>query len=153
MKDSQPLRTIRPANAADRDEWLRLRQALWPEESVQSLINDQQVWLREVDCRAFVAERAGGGLCGFLEAAIRPCNVNGVIGRFGYIEGWFVDPDVREQGIGSALVQAAEDWIKAQGCLEILSDARINNQLSQTAHTALGFAEVERLVHYRKLLD
>src|SRR5262245_33690648 len=110
--------TIRPANAADLDEWLRLRQALWPEEYVQSLIDDQEVWLREDHCRAFVAERPGGGLCGFLEAAIRPCDVTGETGRFGYIEGWFVDPDVREQGIGSALVQAAEDWIKVQGCQE-----------------------------------
>lgn len=146
-------RTIRPVNAADQKEWLRLRQALWPEESVQSLVDDMQVWLQEDQCRAFAAERSGCGLCGFLEAAIRPCNANGAIGRFGYIEGWFVDPDVREQGIGAALVRAAADWIKEQGCQEILSDARIDNRLSQTAHAALGFVVVERLVHYRKMLD
>ena len=144
--------TIRRVQASDRPEWLRMRHALWPEESIEDLILDSQVWLREEHCVAFVAERHADGMCGFLEVAIRPCNVDGEQGRFGYIEGWYVDPDLREQGIGKLLVSVAETWAAEQNCHEILSDARIENSLSHTAHQALGFTEVERLIHYRKRL-
>jgi aminoglycoside 6'-N-acetyltransferase I len=111
-----------------------------------------QVWLKEDRCVAFVAERSTGDLCGFLEVAIRPCDVTGDVGRFGYIEGWYVDQDFRRQGVGQSLVQAAEEWVRQQGVSQILSDAKIENRLSQTAHEALGFEEVERLVHFRKPL-
>ena len=56
----------------------------------------------------FVAERPGGGLCGFLEAALRSradgCDSTPVA----YIGGWYVDEDVRRHGVGRALVEEAE---------------------------------------------
>ena len=33
----------------------------------------------------------------------------------GYIEAWYVDPDVRRQGYGHALLAAAEGWAVEQG--------------------------------------
>jgi aminoglycoside 6'-N-acetyltransferase I len=50
------------------------------------------------------------------------------------------------------LLRAAEDWARIQGCLEMASDAAINNLASQRAHEALGFKIVERSVLYRKEL-
>lgn len=144
---------IRPVRSVDHAEWLRMRHTLWAEESIPDLVDDMQVWLREEECVALVAERPHGGLCGFLEVAVRPCNVNGMTGRFGYIEGWYVDPDVRRQGVGKSLVCNAETWARNEGCEDILSDARIGNVVSQTAHRALGFTEVERLVHFQKRLN
>lgn len=143
---------IRKARSEDQGEWLRMRLALWPEEPVQELIEDQFVWLREKQCVALVAERTPDKLCGFLEAAIRPCDCDGTVGRFGYVEGWYVDLDVRRQGVGSSLLAAAESWVKNQGCEIMLSDARTENALSQAVHHALGFEEVERLVHFRRRL-
>jgi len=49
-------------------------------------------------------------------------------------------------------VAAAEDWARAQGCREMASDTWLDNTLSQQAHARLGYAEVERLVHFRKTL-
>ena len=37
-------------------------------------------------------------------------------------------------------------------CVEIASDATIDNELSQRAHEALGYQVVDRCVHYRKEL-
>jgi hypothetical protein len=68
----------------------------------------------------------------------------------GYVEGWFVDPDVRRQGVGRALVAAAEHWAATQGCHEMASDAAITNQVSIDAQKALGFEESSRAVHFRK---
>jgi aminoglycoside 6'-N-acetyltransferase I len=82
---------LRNATPKDRTEWLRRRKALWDvcpddqqEREIEEVLNsDTEV--------VFVVERPGGGLCGFLEAALRSradgCDSTPV----GYIEGWYVD--------------------------------------------------------------
>jgi hypothetical protein len=70
----------------------------------------------------------------------------------GYVEGWFVDPDVRQQGVGKALVKAAQEWATRQGCREMASDARLANSVSIAAHKALGFHDDLPTVHFRKWL-
>jgi aminoglycoside 6'-N-acetyltransferase I len=68
------------------------------------------------------------------------------------VEGWFVIEAWRKQGVGRALIRAAENWAKEQGCSEMASDTWIDNELSQLAHEALGFEVVDRCVNYRKPL-
>ena len=103
-------------------------------------------------CAVFLVETADERLVGFLEAAQRKyadgCDTSPV----GYIEGWYVEPDVRRAGVGRALVQAAEDWARQLGLHEMASDCLIDNQISYNAHTSLGYEEVERLIHFRKRL-
>jgi aminoglycoside 6'-N-acetyltransferase I len=70
----------------------------------------------------------------------------------GYIEGWFVVESARGQGIGARLSKAAEDWAREHGCVEMASDALIDNAQSQRAHEALGFDVVDRCVHFKKHL-
>ncbi|HEX3627371.1 MAG TPA: GNAT family N-acetyltransferase, partial [Verrucomicrobiae bacterium] len=69
-----------------------------------------------------------------------------------YLEGWFVDRDLRRQGIGRSLVVAAEQWARERGFREFASDAELENLESQNAHVAIGFREVDRLVLYLKAL-
>jgi putative acetyltransferase len=152
---------VRPVYRPDQAEWLRMRTALWPddgeaehaEEIATFFAPETFRWSESVmTWNVFVAERPTGGLCGFVEASIRP-HVDGCSTRpVGYIEGWFVDPDVRRRGVGRKLVEAAERWAAAQGCREMASDAHLWNSVSHEAHKALGFEEVERLVHFRKAL-
>ena len=86
----------------------------------------RRIWSSDVD-EVFVAERPDGGLCGFLEAAIRS-RANGCDSTpVGYIEGWYVDEDVRRQGVGRALVEAAEAWARSKGCRQMASDAELWN--------------------------
>ena len=114
---------VRNPRAEDEGEWLRMRQALWPDCSDPEHRSDILEFLRAdgspqpASCGfstghiiACVAERENGALCGFLEAAIRPYAEGTEPRPVGYIEGWYVDPDVRRQGIGRALVEAAEAW-------------------------------------------
>lgn len=58
----------------------------------------------------------------------------------------------RRHGIGAALLRAAEDWARKQGCTEMASDTRLENLLSQRAHASLGFQVAERSILYRKTL-
>src|SRR5262249_19142141 len=102
--------------------------------------------------KVFVAERPAGGLCGFVEASIRPFAEGCTTRPVGYVEGWFVDPDMRRQGVGRRLGEAAEGGAAAPGCQEMASDALLANAVSHEAHEALGFEESGRLVHFRKRL-
>ena len=60
--------------------------------------------------------------------------------------------DHRHLGIGKKLVGAAEDWARGHRCVEMASDAIIENEVSQRAHENLGYEVVDRCVHYRKKL-
>jgi aminoglycoside 6'-N-acetyltransferase I len=91
--------------------------------------------------------------CGFVELSIRlyaeSCETNQV----GYIEGWYVEPDMRRRSVGRRLIAAAEVWASGQGCTEMASDADLDNTASQQAHQRLGYSEVERIVCFRKALS
>ena len=98
----------------------------------------------------FVAERAEGGLCGFVEVAIRPWAIGCEARPVGYVEGWYADEDVRRRGVGRALVEAAEAWARSKGCRQMASDAELWNDVSHRAHGSIGFEETARLVLYKK---
>lgn len=129
-----------------------MRVALWPEGSLQEH-TDETRQMPGPDhpelAAVFVAPRAEGGLRGFLEMSIRSY-AEGCDGPTPYVEGWYADPDARGQGVGAALMAAAEHWAAARGHREMASDALLDNVDSHRAHGALGFEEVERSVHFRK---
>lgn len=143
---------IRPVTPADFDEWLRMRLALWPEEPLDESQAEMREMLENPLTPVFVAERENGKLGGFLEGGTRRyaegCDTRPVA----YIEGWYVDEDLRRRGIGRRLVEAMEAWTRAQGFAELASDTWLENEISQQAHLALGFEECERIVTYRKFL-
>ncbi len=145
--------TVRNAGPEDRAEWLRMRKALWndcPDEDQEREIDEMLESDRE---EVFFAERPGGGLGGFLEASIRPWADGCEARPVGYVEGWYVDPDLRRRGVGRALVEAAEAWARSKGCRQMASDAELWNEVSHRAHGALGYEETARLVLFKKDLD
>lgn len=143
---------VRRYEPADRAEWRRMRRALWPEEPSAAEAHEMDAWLARPDAVVFVAARADGRLGGFAEAATRPYAEGCETSPVAFLEGWYVDPDLRRRGVGRALVAAVEEWARAAGLREFASDALLDNVTSHRAHARLGFAEVERLVCFRKSL-
>jgi aminoglycoside 6'-N-acetyltransferase I len=142
--------SIRTPVQCDRAEWLRMRHALWDDCSLEELEREIVDILKGNAVAIFLAERPEGGLCGFLEASIHLSAIGCGDGPVGYIEGWYVDPDVRRQQVGRALVEAAEAWARSKGCTQMASDADIGNTVSHQAHGALGYNEIARLVLFKK---
>lgn len=151
---------IRPAQATDLDQLAHLCRALWPDSSTEEHAQELRLKLGgksdlipTTPLTIFVAEDGGGILVGFLEVGLRShadgCNPSQPVG---YIEGWYVAEDRRHHGIGKKLLASAEDWARSHGCVEMASDAIIDNELSQRTHEALGYEVVDRCVHYRKRL-
>ena len=143
---------IRRVDERDFDEWLRMRLALWPDHTVDELQSELASLVADESAATFVADRGDGTLGGFVEAGLRKYAEGCDSSPVGYIEGWYVDADLRAQGIGRALIQAAETWAIDRGCTEIGSDTWIDNEVSYRAHLALGYEEAERLIHFRKRL-
>jgi GNAT superfamily N-acetyltransferase len=152
---------VRRPQAKDQAEWSQMRAALWPETSADShaeeiaalLGGNLTGWLAGPHAVAvFVAVRPDGGLCGFLEASVRPMADGCTTHPVGYVEGWYVDPGMRRKGVGRALLEASEEWVSSWGCQEMASDARLTNSASIAAHKALGFDDEAPTVRLRKWL-
>ena len=144
---------IRAYRNTDHGEWHRLRRALWPGDTLEAEMASMAAWLARPNTEVLVAERPdGAGLAGFAEVGMRSYADGCETSPVAYLEGWYVDEDVRRQGVGTSLVRAAESWARGQGFREMASDTQLDNAVSQQAHQALGFEEVERVVAYRKTL-
>ncbi len=145
---------VRPIAEDDASEWLRLRKLLWDEISDADHRDEMTDIFEHTDSQlVLVAETDHGKLVGFLEASIRPFVEDCETDNVGYLEGWFVEENYRQSGIGGTLVAAAEEWARTKDCEEMASDAEVGNELSLTAHQRLGYEETSRLVHLRKILD
>ena len=113
---------FREVEADDREEWLRMRQTIWPQHNKNEHLNEMDGICRDPNCQIFVLERANGKMGGVVEIATRPYAEDCHSSPIGYIEGWYVDEDLRQQGCGSRLIRAAENWARSRGCTEMASD-------------------------------
>jgi aminoglycoside 6'-N-acetyltransferase I len=137
----------------DRDgDWLAMRLALWPEDSNARHLSGMIDSLE----RGFyvrLARGVGEVALGFVEASKRVDYVNGTDSSpVAFVEGIYVVPEFRRQGVARALLDAVIIWAKAQGCRELASDSLLPNTDAHAAHRALGFEEMERVVYFRKIL-
>ena len=144
---------IRRLAQADEAEWLRMRRNLWPDCPDEIHRHEMRLLVQaEDDAVVLVADGDDGRLDAFIEVSVRQYAEGCHSGRVGYIEGWYVAEARRGQGIGAALVRAAEAWAAERQCLEMASDAEIDNSASERAHRSLGYEDAGRLVHFRKWL-
>ena len=150
--------SVRQAQLSDQHQLAALRHLLWPEATPEEHRREIDSILRSgrygtLPMAILVSQSENAALNGFIEVGLRShadgCDTAHPVG---FVEGWFVREAFRKQGIGRALMRAAEDWARSQGCLEIASDTWIDDEMSIDAHQALGFEVVDRCVHFRKLL-
>ena len=144
---------IRPYKDSDWDEWLRMNQALFPGFSIEEDGDEMRSTIARSDAEVFVIERPDGKtLAGFVEVGTRSVVDGCLSSPVGYIEAWYVDPDMRKTGYGRRLLDRAEKWALAQGYTEMGSDALLENDVSHAAHRKCGYIEVDKVINYRKSL-
>jgi aminoglycoside 6'-N-acetyltransferase I len=144
---------VERATEAHRSAWIRLRDILWPQPHAEHAREISEILDAPELYAAFLCRAPDGALVGFAEAAMRIDYVNGCdTSPVAFLEGIFVEPSQRRNGMARALCIAVEEWARAGGCREFASDADLSNLASHHMHDALGFIETERVVYFRKLL-
>ena len=144
--------SIRRATHDDIPEWLRMRQALWDTSPIEDLRWGMEEGLSNPRQAIFFAVREDGSPCGFVEVGTRDYGEGCETSPVGYLEGWYMDEDVRRRGAGKWLIQTAEDWARSLGMTEMASDTWLENETSIAVHMKMGYQEMERLVHFVKKL-
>lgn len=143
---------VREATEKDIGEWTRMRCSLWPqyldghEAEIRLYFEGNSKKIQNI----YVLEREESKLGGFIEMSIRNCAAGCKSSPVPYLEGWYVDKDLRGRGLGALLVSYVEKWSRKNGYQEMASDANIENSQSINAHKALGFTEVERIMCFVK---
>lgn len=148
--------SVREVRSSDAAGWLEMRCALWPEgpeaehrEEIERFFAHGSIPSLEA---ALVAVDSTGALVGFVELALRAYAEGCATAPVAYLEGWFVVPGARGQGVGGRLVEAAEAWGREQGCTEFASDADVDNEVSAEAHKALGFEDMGLIRCFKKTI-
>jgi aminoglycoside 6'-N-acetyltransferase I len=149
---------ILPAVPGDLKSLGKMRNALWPDSSVEHHEEELVPILAGkspgiMPLVYFVAQNTSEEAVGFVEVGLRStadgCDWAHAVG---YIEGWYVAEPYRRRGIGVQLIAAAENWAREQGCTEMASDTQIDNTQSLKAHLRLGYEIAERSILFRKSL-
>ncbi len=135
----------------DMVRWWELRAELFPAEPPEQLRAYPGDYEGNEEV-AFVWETEADGLGGFVEASIRRYADGCSSSPVGFLEAWYVVPELRRRSGGRALLAAAEDWVRSKGCTEMGSDTWADDEAARAAHRAVGFTEVEVAVHFAKSL-
>ena len=88
---------------------------------------------------------------GFAQCQLRHDYVEGTeTSPVGYLEGIFVAPGHRKQGVAGKLLEACQRWAKEKGCREFASDCELDNLESLKFHLNVGFEEANRIICFTK---
>ena len=144
---------IKRCTLLDHDDWLPLRVALWPDSAPDNDHDTNNVLSAPERYLVLLFINEQGNALGFAEASLRADYVNGTDSSpVAFLEGLYVQPASRGQGIARQLVAGIQQWAEEMGCTELASDALLDNQGSHAMHEALGFTETERVVYFLKSL-
>jgi aminoglycoside 6'-N-acetyltransferase I len=145
---------VERCSSLDQPGWLEMRVALWPDATADEHRGYMAISLAQPErfLQLMMYDERHQPI-GFIEGSIRGDYVNGTeTSPVGFVEGVYVVPGRRRQGIARQLFAAIGDWAKARGCRQLASDALLENEASQRAHRALGFKETERVVYFSKTI-
>lgn len=91
-------------------------------------------------------------LIGRANGAIAASAMAGHDGHRGWVYYVAVDPDLRKQDFGRAIMAAAEDWLRGQSVEKIMLMVRPDNTGVKAFYDRLGYDTQERVI-YAKWLD
>ena len=138
---------------ADLPASLALAEALWPEEDAEGLRQHFSSILHDDRWRTILCKTDSGEVIAFANLSIHYEYVEGSESSpVGYVEGIYVKPEYRKQGIAKELVRLGEQWSLSRGCKEYASDTELHNKESQAFHRSIGFDREETIVHFIKTI-
>lgn len=144
---------IRQAKPCQWETVAQLAVQLWPSHTKEELEEEFRGLLAQEDAAVFLAYVQTKAV-GFAQCSLRRDYVEGASSSpVGYLEGIFVLPSQRGQGVGRQLLARCEQWSLEKGCREMGSDCALENVESWQFHLRSGFLEAGRIICFVKDLD
>ncbi|ABR48402.1 GCN5-related N-acetyltransferase [Alkaliphilus metalliredigens QYMF] len=135
------------------DSLTKLAIDLWPDNEYEDLKNEYFSLLKSENHKVFLCIVDDLPIA-FIQLSIRSDYVEGSESNpVGYVEGIFVNPNLRRQGISKELMIKGEEWVKEKGCKQIGSDIEYDNDTSYHFHMNIGFKEANRIICFIKDIE
>lgn len=151
--DGASKRQIKVAKRQDVEDLTKMASILWPDHDKADLRCEMD-GIIEKDKGIIYLCLHGGKPIGFAHCSIRGDYVEGAEkSPTAYLEGIFVMPENRGEGVASDLLRHCEVWAAEMGCEEIASDCELNNLESERFHLRSGFSEANRIICFIKSLE
>lgn len=133
-----------PVSSENEIVWANMCVDLWPEgHTVESFLKERSSGQFKNDFLCI----EGNEYIGFVSLSIRNDYVEGTDSNpVGYIEGIYVIPEYRKQGVARSMIEFAKNWSKEKGCKQMASDCLIENSDSHIFHNKTGFKEANTIV-------
>jgi aminoglycoside 6'-N-acetyltransferase I len=129
---------IKEVSKEDLEIWAKIRQKLWDGEYELFYTEVKEIAASQTET-AFLLLVDEDTPVGFIEGALYLDGDQ----KYGYVEGWYVEPAFRGQGYGGKLLEALEVWILHHSISLVLSDTIPKEYpLSPKAHLRQGFEEL-----------
>jgi len=144
------IKHIEEINKDNFNEWLSMALALWPDNEENELMDEFHKMLSSKKEQAFIY-KLDDVYIGFINLSIRNDYVEGSNSTpVGYVEGIYVKPEYRNNGIAKELITKGEEWVKAKGCTQMGSDIEVDNDISYKFHKKVGFKVANRIICFIK---
>lgn len=141
---------IRQAEYSDLSTVAVLALQLWPDNTFDDLLEEFSTLLSDSSCAVFLFI-ANDTPVAFAQCQLRNDYVEGCDSSpVGYLEGIFVSPEYRKQGVARMLLNKCETWAHDHGCTEFASDCELDNDSSLLFHLKAGFIESNRIICFSK---
>jgi GNAT superfamily N-acetyltransferase len=128
--------SVRPLEQSDATALTPLLGVLGYPSSVKDVEARLAAILPREDFAAWVCE-IDSDMVGFIGASVTPSfAVNGLHGR---IVALVVDDTRQRQGIGGALLRAAEDWLRSLGALDVIVNSRLTRLDAHAFYESKGY--------------
>lgn len=147
------MRKIIEVNDKNIDSLTELAIKLWPDNEFEELKNELNSLLITDKNKGFLY-LVDDVPVGFVQLSIRTDYVEGSDSSpVGYVEGIYIEPEFRRQGLSKELLLKGEQWAKERGCTQIGSDIEHDNTTSYHFHKGIGFKEANRLICFIKDIE
>jgi aminoglycoside 6'-N-acetyltransferase I len=114
---------IRPLTREDAEVWEQLRTAHWPDGAADHRAEIHAFFAGPATepTAVFLAE-SGELPVALMELSVRQDLSALPNTKVGYVEGFYIVPEFRGQGLARQLLRFAQDWARQQGCPAFASD-------------------------------
>lgn len=139
------------ANENHINDLTQLALLLWNDNNLEELKDEMLQLLGSVNDKVYLFLSEHNHYVGFIHISLRTDYVEASNSSpVAYVEGIYVLPEYRRQGISKKLMFAGENWGKSSGCTQIASDIEQGNESSYDFHLSVGFKESNRIITFIK---